>query len=122
MPPRAVGGGQGAVGGRVGAGVVVPDDHPSVAEIATLRNLVLHVGARITRGARQVRVRIDETCTHAPAIAVNARRDGRGRGRSAPRRPNAGTAHQMVWTHAQDLRSCSLDQGPRTHTGCLTPV
>jgi hypothetical protein len=31
------------------------------AEIATFRNLVLHVGARITRGARQVRVRIDET-------------------------------------------------------------
>ena len=40
------------------------------AEIATFRNLVLHVGARITRGARQVRVRIDETCVYAEAIAV----------------------------------------------------
>ncbi|MEC3977423.1 IS1380 family transposase [Amycolatopsis sp. H20-H5] len=40
------------------------------AEIATFRNLVLHVGARITRGARQVRVRIDETCAYAEAIAV----------------------------------------------------
>ncbi|MDQ3576055.1 MAG: IS1380 family transposase [Actinomycetota bacterium] len=39
------------------------------AEIATFRNLVLHVGARITRGARQVRLRIDETRTHAHAIA-----------------------------------------------------
>ena len=39
------------------------------AEIATFRNLVLHVGARITRGARQVRVRIDETCTYVHAIA-----------------------------------------------------
>lgn len=25
----------------------------------------------------------------------------------------------MVWTYAQDLRSCPLDQGPRTHTGVL---
>jgi hypothetical protein len=40
------------------------------AEIAQFRNLVLHVGARITRGARQVRVRIDETCAYAHAIAV----------------------------------------------------
>lgn len=39
------------------------------AEIATFRNLVLHVGARITRGARQVRVRIDKTRKHAEAIA-----------------------------------------------------
>ncbi|MCE7003276.1 IS1380 family transposase [Kibdelosporangium philippinense] len=39
------------------------------AEIATFRNLVLHVGARITRGARQVRIRIDETCAYAHAIA-----------------------------------------------------
>jgi hypothetical protein len=39
------------------------------AEIATFRNLVLHVGARIARGARQVRVRIDETCAYAPTIA-----------------------------------------------------
>jgi DDE family transposase len=40
------------------------------AEIATFRNLVLHVGARITRGGRQVRVRIDETCRYAEAIAA----------------------------------------------------
>jgi hypothetical protein len=38
------------------------------AEIATFRNLVLHVAARITRGARRVRVRIDETWKHADAI------------------------------------------------------
>jgi hypothetical protein len=35
------------------------------AEIATFRNLVLHVGARITRGARQTRLRIDATWKHA---------------------------------------------------------
>lgn len=40
------------------------------AEIATFRNLVLHVAARITRGARQIRVRIDETCRYAKAIAA----------------------------------------------------
>ncbi len=40
------------------------------AEIATFRNLVLHVAARITRGARQVRVRIDESRRHAKAIAA----------------------------------------------------
>lgn len=40
------------------------------AEIATFRNLVLHVAARITRGARQVRIRIDQTCRHANAIAA----------------------------------------------------
>jgi hypothetical protein len=39
------------------------------AEIATFRNLVLHVAARITRGARQVRVRIDRTWKYADAIA-----------------------------------------------------
>jgi Transposase DDE domain group 1 len=39
------------------------------AEIATFRNRVLHVAARITRGARQVRVRIDHTWKHADAIA-----------------------------------------------------
>jgi len=39
------------------------------AEIATFRNLVLHVGARITRGARQVRLRIDRTRRYADAIA-----------------------------------------------------
>jgi hypothetical protein len=40
------------------------------AEIATFRNHVLHVGARITRGARQVRLRIDKTCRYAQAIAT----------------------------------------------------
>jgi hypothetical protein len=39
------------------------------AEIATFRNLVLHVAARITRGARQTRIRIDQTWKHADAIA-----------------------------------------------------
>jgi hypothetical protein len=39
------------------------------AEIVTFRNLVLHVAARITRGARQVRVRIDRTGKYADAIA-----------------------------------------------------
>jgi hypothetical protein len=39
------------------------------AEIATFRNLVLHVAARITRGARQTRVRIDQAWKHADAIA-----------------------------------------------------
>lgn len=40
------------------------------AEIATFRNLVLHVAARITRGARQIRLRIDQTRRHATAIAA----------------------------------------------------
>lgn len=40
------------------------------AEIATFRNLVLHVAARITRGARQVRIRIDKTCRYATAITA----------------------------------------------------
>jgi Transposase DDE domain group 1 len=39
------------------------------AEIATFRNLVLHVGARITRSARQTRLRIDQTWKHASTIA-----------------------------------------------------
>jgi hypothetical protein len=39
------------------------------AEIATFRNLVLHVAARITHSARQTRVRIDNTCKYAHAIA-----------------------------------------------------
>ena len=39
------------------------------AEINTFRNLVLHVAARITRGSRQIRVRIDRTWKHAEAIA-----------------------------------------------------
>ncbi|MPZ82301.1 MAG: IS1380 family transposase [Actinophytocola sp.] len=45
-------------------------DTPALAhaEIATFRNLVLHVAARITRGARQIRLRIDHTCKHADAI------------------------------------------------------
>jgi hypothetical protein len=40
------------------------------AEIGTFRNLVLHVAARITRGSRQTRVRIDQTWKHAQAIAA----------------------------------------------------
>lgn len=39
------------------------------AEIATFRNLVLHIAARLTRGARQVRVRLDQTRKHAGVIA-----------------------------------------------------
>jgi Transposase DDE domain group 1 len=39
------------------------------AEIVTFRNHVLHVAARIPRGARQVRVRLDRTGKHAEAIA-----------------------------------------------------
>jgi len=39
------------------------------AEIATFRNLVLHVAARITRGARQIRLRIDATWRWATAIS-----------------------------------------------------
>jgi hypothetical protein len=39
------------------------------AEIATFRNLVLHVAARITHGARQTRVRIDQAWKYADAIA-----------------------------------------------------
>jgi DDE family transposase len=39
------------------------------AEIATFRNLVLHVAARITRGARRSRLRIDHTWKYADAIA-----------------------------------------------------
>jgi hypothetical protein len=46
-------------------------DTPALAraEIATFRNLVLHVAARITRGARQTRLRIDHTWTYATHIA-----------------------------------------------------
>jgi hypothetical protein len=40
------------------------------AEIATFRNLVLHVAARLTRGARHVHIRIDQTWRHADAIAT----------------------------------------------------
>jgi hypothetical protein len=39
------------------------------AEIATFRNLVLHVAARITRSARQVHLRIDRTWKYAEDIA-----------------------------------------------------
>jgi hypothetical protein len=39
------------------------------AEISTFRNLVLHVAARITRGARQVHLRLDQTWRHANDIA-----------------------------------------------------
>jgi Transposase DDE domain group 1 len=39
------------------------------AEIATFRNLVLHVAARVTRSARQVWLRIDRTWKYAAAIA-----------------------------------------------------
>jgi hypothetical protein len=40
------------------------------AEIATFRYRVLHAAARITRGARQLRLRIDATWRWAPAIAA----------------------------------------------------
>jgi len=39
-------------------------------EIATFRYRVLHVAARITRGARQLRLRIDATWRWAQAIAT----------------------------------------------------
>jgi hypothetical protein len=47
-------------------------DHPELAccEIATFRYRVLHVAARITRGARQIRLRIDSTWRWANAIAT----------------------------------------------------
>ncbi len=46
-------------------------EHPGLAraEIATFRYRVLHVAARITRGARQLRLRIDATWRWAAAIA-----------------------------------------------------
>jgi hypothetical protein len=45
-------------------------DHPELArcEIDTFRYRVLHVAARITRGARQIRLRIDATWRWATAI------------------------------------------------------
>jgi hypothetical protein len=45
-------------------------EHPSLAtcEIGTFRYRVLHVAARITRGARQIRLRIDSTWRWAAAI------------------------------------------------------
>jgi hypothetical protein len=47
-------------------------DHPTLAraEIATFRYRVLHVAARITRGARQLRLRIDATWRWAYQIAA----------------------------------------------------
>jgi hypothetical protein len=47
-------------------------DDPDLArvEINTLRYRVLHVAARITRGARQVRLRIDATWRWAAIIAT----------------------------------------------------
>jgi hypothetical protein len=46
-------------------------EHPDLAtsEIDTLRYRVLHVAARITRGARQIRLRIDSTWRWAAAIS-----------------------------------------------------
>jgi hypothetical protein len=46
-------------------------DTPALAraEIATFRNLVLHVAARITRTARRIHLRLDHTVKHAHAIA-----------------------------------------------------
>jgi DDE family transposase len=46
-------------------------DTPALAhaEIATFRNLVLHVAARITRNSRQIRLRIDQTWRWATEIA-----------------------------------------------------
>jgi hypothetical protein len=47
-------------------------DHPALArcEIAAFRYRVLHVAARITRGARQIHLRIDRTWRWATAIAA----------------------------------------------------
>ena len=51
-------------------------DTPELArcEIGTFRYRVLHVAARITRGARQIRLRIDATWRWAQAIATAWRR------------------------------------------------
>jgi hypothetical protein len=45
--------------------------HPVLAraEIATFRNLILHIAARITRSGRQIRLRIDRTWAYAADIA-----------------------------------------------------
>lgn len=47
-------------------------DHPTLArcEVAAFRYRVLHVAARITHGARQVRLRLDRTWAWATAIAT----------------------------------------------------
>ena len=47
-----------------------PKSEPSQVEITTFRYRVLHVAARITRGARQLRLRIDATWRWAAAIAA----------------------------------------------------
>lgn len=46
--------------------------HPGLArtEITTFRYRILHVAARITRGARQLRLRIDATWRWASAITT----------------------------------------------------
>ena len=51
-------------------------DQPALAraEIATLRYRVLHVAARITRGARQLRLRLDATWRWATPIATARQR------------------------------------------------
>lgn len=51
-------------------------DDPALArcEIATFRYRVLHVAARITRGARQTRLRIDSTWRWAQQIATSWQR------------------------------------------------
>ena len=48
------------------------NEHPELAraEISTFRYRVLHVAARITRGARQVRLRLDTTWRWATPIAT----------------------------------------------------
>ena len=47
-------------------------DHPELArcEIETFRYRVLHIAARITRSARQLRLRLDSTWRWATAIAT----------------------------------------------------
>lgn len=47
-------------------------DHPVLAkcEIAAFRYRVLHVAARVTRGGRQMRLRIDKAWRWAAAIAT----------------------------------------------------
>ena len=47
-------------------------DNPDLArcEIETFRYRVLHIAARITRSARQLRLRIDSTWRWAPPIAT----------------------------------------------------
>jgi hypothetical protein len=46
----------------------------ATCEIATFRYRVLHVAARITRGARKVRLRIDATWQWATAICQACQR------------------------------------------------